>query len=927
MKLKNIFIATAVTATAMTAQAGGDIRTGRLDNGMTYYVMENKTPRGTADFFLAQRVGSVNEEENQRGLAHFLEHMCFNGTEHFPGRNLIEYLESVGVKFGANLNAYTSTDETIYNISKVPTDRQGTLDSCLLILQDWSHSLTLDPTEIDKERGVIENEWRQRSSATNRMLEHALPRLYKDSRYGQRMPIGKMDVITTFEPQTLRDYYHKWYNPVNQAIVVVGDIDAAAMEAQIRERFNGIEPWQGATESPVYDMPFQDKPMVVVERDLEQGTNLVQMYWRNNGGNSYREQVAADLASTMLAHRFDDIETRADCPHTYLGIGNAKFLIANGQKAFVMRGVAKNGRGEDAAKTWYRELRRALRHGFSPDEFDLAQREFTADMSKKTSRAPRTTNTEYARRFAKHFTERDSEMPLTVEQELDSLRDAFKAVTADDAMAWLRDNVSENGRGLVVLAYQPEREDNPVINADLLLANLADVNAEELAPFTGRKVSGKILTVEPVPGTIVSTDSLPTLDVKTYTLSNGIHVMAKKTDYVPDQIYIRGVGPGGLSQEYTPELAGAMKLIGDIIATAGHGQYSNNDLRKLLVGRNIDTSIGIANMEESIEASTDRLGMADAMRLLYLKATDIRPDSAAFASWREGARNRYRHQFSSPVQVMGDSIHRNIFNHHPLGAKENIEMVNSIDYDKALQIVRNRFSDMADFTYYIVGDFDTDSLEDCLRRYVATLPANGRVERPKDIGYRFTQGRNVIDFKEKMKTPQAVVYSFITTPCEFEVPNILNATVFGQIVRNRLLKDLREERGITYSIKGHCAINGGMNGDDPSCLLMPTYIKVEPGHEDETVAAIKAVIDDLANNGPTEDEVDAIRRHMIKSHAENSADNAYWLIVLKNIVRFNRDMHTGYDKAIADVTPETIRDFTRQVIVPADYTLIIMRPE
>lgn len=906
-------------SSAGQTSVGGDpgVLTGTLENGLSYYIRHNEIPAHSADFFFAQKVGSVNEEDNERGLAHFLEHMCFNGTEHFPGNSLISWLESVGVRFGANLNAYTSTDETVYNICKVPTARTTTLDSCLMILSDWSHRLLLNEADIDSERGVIVNEWRQRSSATNRMLERALPKIYPGSRYGERMPIGKMSVVENFSADELRDYYHRWYYPANQAVVVVGDIDPAYILERLKYRFKDIDTPKDVQKHVTYDVPDNDSIIVVTEKDPEQSTNMVQIHFKHEPYESecalkddgLKDEISASLAGSMLAGRFDEMERSIDCPHTYLGIGDTKFLMSRPKRSFVMRGVVKAGCATDAVMAWMTEMRRALLYGFSKTELEAAVKEYAVSLDIRDKKALKTSNTEYARRYVRNFIDDDPVIAEAVKIEAE--RAMLETITTTDVVAWLRSHVSLDGRNAVILTYRPDNEKTPDIEAiDLKKAFFAAANSNP-EPYVAPEVKTKLLSEEPEAGSIVSVDSLKCFDAKVYTLSNGIRVMSRYSAAVPDQIYIRGVGPGGLSQEYTPELASTMKLLDEGMNVTAFGDYTAAELKRFLSGKNIKAAVSVSNTEESVEAVTDRANMRDAFRLLYLKTTDPRRDDDAYRIYADRRRNGLKHVFSNPVQVMGDSIHRNVYSRHPLGVKETVETVDGADYGKMIEIYKQRFSDMYDFTFYITGDYDVDSLEVCIADYIASLPAYGRVEQPKDIGYRFTDGNNSIVFEREMETPRSVVYTFFNTPVEYNLSEVIKATTLGRILQMRLLADLRETRGWTYSIKGHCSITAGMNGDDQSTMLMPVYISVEPGHEEETAQIVSKTLADIAANGPTADELARVKEYLTKSHAEAVDDNAYWLLVMKNFVKFGQDMHTGYADFIANMSPDDIAMFAR----------------
>lgn len=901
----------------IAATGNAELRTGKLSNGMSYYIRTNDTPSGMADFFLAQRAGSVNETESERGLAHFLEHMCFNGTEHFPGNTLISWLEDNGVKFGKNLNAYTSTDETVYNISKVPLVRKEILDSCLLIMRDWCSAVTLDPAAIDAERGVIENEWRHRSSAANRQLERALPYIYPASIYGQRMPIGKMEVIKNFKPKALESFYKKWYHPVNQAVIVVGDIDPDYVENKIKEMFGSIRR-KGKAIMSLPEVTENDNLIVVAESDPEQSTNLIQLHFRHP---EYENDLAADLAGTMLASRFDEIELDPDCPHTYLGVGETKFMLSRGTKSLVMRGVVKPGRSADAVKLWYSELSRALRHGFTSEELTIAKKQVAKDLKQKRLKAARTNSTEYARMYVRNFLDRTE--PEEITMQCNRKLAMLDSITLDDTNNYLVSVVNTDGSNAVLISYSPEKDEFPPIDTESLRRAFYSVNDMTLTPFVPAKDNGEILASEPSPGKILNNKPYIYEGATEYMLSNGIKVIAWQAKDVPGQIYIRGIGQGGLSRNYHESDAPTLKMINETLAACGAGERTANDLKRLTLGRKINTSIKITNTEEIIESSTTSEDMEDAFRMIYQKATDLKLDSLSVMAMLSAERNKLRNHHVNPIQVMGDSIHRNVYSRHPLGAETTIQMISSVNPSLAMDIYRDRFRDMADFTFYIAGDFDKDSLQDCLERYIASLPSNGRIETPRDINYRFTHANQTIDFSRQMSNPVSVVYNFYTGDGEYDLPNVIAATAFGLILRNRLLAELREKRGWTYSVQGHCSITAGMNGTDSPSIMMPSYIKVTPGHEDEANAFVNATVRDMVANGVSEKELSAVKEYLAKKYAENSTDNAYRLVVMRAKERFGKDMHSDYLETLADLTD--LRPFVKNLT--QWHTNLIMRPE
>lgn len=912
------FIGAAIAAFAANAS---EVDCGVLPNGMSYYVQHNDNPKGMADFFFAQRAGSVNELDNQRGLAHFLEHLCFNGTEHFPDNTLISYLESIGVKFGANLNAYTSTDETVYNISKVPVARESVVDSCLLILHDWSCGVSMTPRAIDAERGVIVNEWRHRNSATNRQLERALPRLYPASIYGQRMPIGKMEVIENCDSLLIADFYQKWYRPVNQAIVVVGDIDVDKVVKEIKSMFSTI-PEGGVKIDSLPKVAENDSPIIICESDPEQAVNLVQLYVKHDSC----DDMAAQLATTMIANRFDEIELDPDCPYTYLGVGDVKFLLSRGQKALVMRGVAKAGRSADALKLWWRELARARAHSFSDDELAVAKMQMLKSLNDRREKSSSAANTELARRLVRNYLDRTEIESLDAEIDSDIAR--LSELTVADAENYVNSVVDLTGKNAVVLSYFPAGESG--LDAETLKGKESEmstafksIDIASLEPYAAPELINEILISEPQRGKVVNEQPGHFDGTTVYTLSNGIKVVAWPSSEVAGQVFIRGVGSGGLSQNYRQEDAPSLKIINEGLAVSGAGEMSNNDLKRLGLGRQIATSVDISNTEETIESSTTPADMADAFRMIYLKSTAINPDTLSFVAFLAQERNRLRNQHVNAIQVMGDSIHRNVYSHHPLGAKTTQELLEQADYGKIIEVYRDRFADMSDFTFYVAGDFDRDSLIDCIERYIAPLPTAGRIEKPKDIGYRFTPGNQVVDFTRPMESPVSVVYNFYNGESVYDLPHVLAAGAFGQILKSRLLADLREDRGWTYSIQGHTSVTAGMNGDDAPRLMMPVYIKVEPGHEDEVAAIVDKTVRNLLENGPTEAEMLKVKEYYAKNYKENISDNAYHLIIMKLFDRFGVDMHTDYLQTLESL------DNIGQYLQPLteNRSLLIMRPE
>lgn len=945
MKLLKPLLSLAAIGLSLTAGAklnhlptDPDVRIGTLDNGLTYYIRHNEKPANRADFFIAMNVGSVNEEENQRGLAHFLEHMCFNGTKHFPGNSLISYLESIGVKFGANLNAYTSTDETVYNICEVPTTRQSSLDSCLLILRDWSGDLTLDPKEIDDERGVIRGEWRQRNGqAMTRLLEKALPHVYPGSIYGQRMPIGLMSVVDNFKPKELSDYYAKWYHPQNQCIIVTGDVDPDHIEAEIKRLWADYPVKPNAVKSFPIAVPATKGITATVQTDPEQSATTLQIYIKHddladslsNTIEELRRASIESLVSSILAERLTEVEQAENSPVTNIAIGDVKYLLSRTQHALVVRAPIKNGRAADAVTAIATELKRAAAHGFLPEELQRAKIDLRTEADNAFTGRTSTTNTDYARRYVRHYI--DGGAIPSAEQKYKMMKGMIGGIKLDDLNAYIKEVVTPEDDNVVIISYVPQA-DTIRVTPETLKEAYAKVKGSELAQWEDKAVKGPILTEEPVAGSIVKEESLPQFGATVWTLSNGIRVFLRPESSNPNSILIQGYSPGGFSQNYDPALGPDYKMANDVLAVSGYGPYSTEDLRRLLVGKNVRSAVTIDNMEETVGAATNPASLTDAMQMVYLRSTGARKDERAFATLMDNTRTRLASQSSNPTSAMGDSIHSIVYNRHPLGAKMTVEGCDRVDYNRIMAIYHDRFYDMGDFSFFITGNFTMDSIRPLVERYIASLPSAGRKETAKDIDYRYMPGKVKMRFTQPMANPQSIVYTFYHTPANYNLKNVVTGHMLGQIAQAKLRDDIRERRGWTYGVKSHIGVGAGMNGKsdaENANVIMPVYIRVAPENADSTFTIVAETIESLTNpKNISDEEISKVKQYMAKNYADNADENAYWITVMHMYDKFGRDMHSDYLNILESITAEDLAKFAKEYLVDdANIIQLEMSPE
>lgn len=925
-------VAAAPVAQAQQIPADSAVRIGRLDNGLMYYIRHNTRPEKQVNFYIAQRVGSINEEENQRGLAHFLEHMCFNGTQHFPGNSLITYLESVGVKFGANLNAYTSTDETVYNINNVPTARRTTLDSCFLILSDWSNGLLLKDKDIDEERGVIEGEWRYRSSAYQRIMEQLSPKIYGGSRYGERMPIGLMSVVKNFKYKALRDYYKKWYHPSNQAIIVVGDIDLDYAEAKIRELFAGKKNPKNAAPIEKFAVPENDTIICAVGKDKEQPSSTVQLWFKHadipDSLQSTMEGFAADfkkqMVVNMLVGRFTDLEKDPDAPFTNIGVGDTRYFMANTQQAFLLRALVKKGREAEAVKWMEREVRRALLHGFTATEYARAKKEYLAGLDRELENKDKRGSLLLSRQYVRHYL---SGTPIPSPETEHRVMNGIAASTSlADIEATLRSWVTGTDKNVAIVAFCPDRPGTPVPSEQSLVDAFHEARAESPAAYVDKVVEGPLLDKEPKAGKVVKVENLARFGAKVATLSNGVKVYYKQNPKAED-IAIAATGRGGYEQ-----LAGrfdyeSMKLLNGATALSGAGKFSSSDLETLLSGKDAKISTFVSVTEQGFSGKAAPADLETAFRLLYLKLTQPKPDEKAYRAFIEQNRTRLENNAANPRQVMGDSIFSIIYSHHPIAKKADLTTLKKADYGEIMKMYADRFGDVSGWNFYIVGNFNEDSLLNLCARYVASLPADGQKVKPKKIGYSLPNKDSRTVFEAKMENPQSVVYTFWSGKARYGLKETILADILTQALREDYLREIREKRGWTYSVRSHCSLLPEVSGGDGAQFFIPVYVIVAPENVDSTRLLVKQTFDDIARKGIPEATLLKAQKYLVKNAATDPDGNDYWLSMMKQYATRGIDLTHNYVKTVNSITSADVRDFAKALLKHAVTTEIIMNPE
>lgn len=940
MKIRTIAFAAAMVFTAgqqtLTAQVSMTIPndtaivTGKLPNGLTYYVRHNNWPEHRVNFYIAQRVGSIQENDDQRGLAHFLEHMAFNGSEHYHGNSLIEYLRSIGVEFGADLNAYTSTDQTVYRICNVPSARTASLDSCMLVLKDWSNGLLLEADEIDKERGVIHDEWRQRSSAIMRILERQLPTLYPDSKYGQRLPIGKMEIVDNFKPEALRQYYKKWYRPDNQAIIVVGDIDVNRTVDKIKEMF-GIIPVPAADAAKVIDEPVPDnnEAIIVVDKDKELQNDFVEIDFKHDPiPDSLKSQMpylvmeySINMASTMLNSRLNEISQNEDCPFINASVDDGQYIMSKTKDAFSLGVTPKPNTTDKAVEAALREVFRAKRYGFTETEYARTRSEYLSQLEKAYNDRNKRDNSTFGDVCRDNFLSNEP-MP-SIEYEYTMMSALAGQIPLAVINQTVQQLVSETDTNLVVLSVHTDKEGNVVPTKESMAKSIASVRAEQLTPWVDKVKNEPLIKQLPKAGKIVKEKAGDKFGTTELTLSNGARVILKKTDYKESEVLFRASSKGGSSLYGSNDFVN-LQMFNSVIGASGLGEFSDTELTKALAGKQASAGLSLSALHEVVSGESTPKDLETMFQLVYLNFTDIRKDMKSYNSLITSMEASLKNKDLSPDAAFGDSISMTVYDHNPRFAPMTLEKLKQVDYDRILQIAKERTANAADFTFYIVGNFDNDSIRPLIERYIASLPAKGKKEQWKPVS-TYAKGNVTNSFKRKMETPNTkACMLWLKTGEPYTLEKTILADAAGQVLDMVYLKKIREEASASYAPNAGASFSGGGDVNVAqilgSCPMAPE--KAELG-----LSIMNVETDSLAKHVDA-DMLAKVKELMLKRIEQSEKTNSYWLSVVSTYDELGRDNHTDCRSIVEAMTPEKVQRFVSDEVLKGGSCIkVIMQPE
>jgi len=899
------------------------IRIGKLDNGLTYYIKYNQRPEQRMELRLAINAGSVCETDEQQGLAHFCEHMCFNGTKNFPSNRIVDMLEEMGVKFGAELNAYTSFDQTIYML-KVPTDSMEWINRGFQVLEDWAHQVSMEEEEIDKERGVIIEEWRIGLGADERMMQKYLPVLLKGSRYAERLPIGKIDIIKSFPYETLRDFYRTWYRPDLMAVVVTGDIDPGLAEEKIKEYFNRVPRNDNAAERVEYGVPDNDDPLISVVTDKEASGFSIEIMYKQPHAESvtyddYRNSQKRSLFISMLNTRFRELLQEPDAPFLMAGSSYGPF-IGRTIDVYSLYAAAKENQIEQSIELLLTENERVRQYGFTASELERTKKDILALYENVAKEADKTLSSEYADEFVRNYM--TGECIPGYKKEYEIVKEILPGITLEEVNNLAEDWIT--GDNMLVLIAAQEKEGVTVPSEQEVAEMIRSAGSKKVDPYVDEVTDVPLLPKDPVPSPVVTRTENSDFDFTELTFGNGVKMILKPTDFKNDEILMTAFSPGGLSLYPDEDIMSAM-LAATIISQSGLGEYDLTGLQKKLSGNTAQLSPYLNELREGVNGSCSPKDLETMLQLNYLYFTGIRRDENAFNSYLSRLRNMIKPMRAVPQVIFADTLSKIISMNSPrVVAVPTEAQLDQVDLDRIMDIFSERFADAGDFTYLMIGNFKTEEVIPLLEKYIGGLPSIYRSEIWRDMTPDFPEGKVVVDVP-KNSEPQSQVAMVWDGDFKWKLKDRQGFAMLMDILSIKCRESMREEQGGVYGV----SING-----TASKLPAPEYSITsawgcDPGRIDTLSQTLLDEMIKLKNDGPTETDLNKVKETMIRERETQVRENNFWLAYLQNHYLYGNKIFSldEYKDFVNSFKIKDIRNIARKYFDTENYVRVALTPK
>ncbi len=899
------------------------VKIGTLPNGIRYYIRKNAKPEKRAELRLVVNAGSILEADDQRGMAHVLEHTGFNGTRNFAKNDLIKYLESIGVRFGADLNAYTGFDETVF-ILPVPTDSAHILDKAFLILEDWAHGQIFDSAEVMSERGIVREEWRGSKGASERMLQQWLPIAFRGSRYAERLPIGTEQSIMSVTPAKLRAFYRDWYRPDLMAVIAVGDFEPAAIEAKIRKHFSGIEARPNAPRRTVFDIPVNKAPLVAIATDREATQSSVNLIYKlpatttRNVGD-YRRLLAERLYIRMLNARFAEIAQKPDAP--FLGAGASKdAFFGRNVEAFTLAAGVKDGGIEEGVESLLTEARRVDQYGFLQTELDRARQDVLRGLERSYAERDKTLSASHAQEYIGNYLQ--SEAIPGIEYEYSLARGILPQLTLAEVNRLGSGWIGDENRVIIVQVPLKEGVVTPTEKGILAVFQRASTSA--VTAYTESLSGDALIDVIPAPGKIAGTRAIPSIAATEWKLSNGARVIVKPTDFKDDEILFGAFSAGGTSLASDPDYVSAF-LAGQIVPLGGAGKFSQIDLGKKLSGKAVRVSPSITEVSEGFSGQTSPKDVETFFQLIHLQFTAPRMDTAVFTAFRNQVGPFLANRSVSPEAVFQDTVQVTMSQRHFRARPFTPAVFGEASLEKAFAFYKSRYADAGDFTFVFVGNVDTASLKPLVERYLATLPSSGRKEAARDNGGAPPKGI-VEKTVRKGVEPKASTLIAFTGACRYSPENRFALRALATLLQIRLNETLREKLGGTYSPN----VVGTCNNLPRQEYAIQIQYGSSPDNVDLLSRTVLALLDTLKTQPASQADVDKVKEQIVRTREVEVKQNSYWVANIMSREQAGEDLAgllAPYDRMVSGLTAAQLQQAARTYFDTGNYARFVLLPE
>ena len=901
---------------------------GHLDNGLTYYIRHNELPKSRAEFYLATNVGAIQEiQPDQDGLAHFLEHMCFNGTENFPEKAILDYLRSIGAEFGRNINASTGFEETQYMLNNIPVERESVVDSCLMILRDYSHYVLNEPKEIDAERGVIIEERRTRRNAGWRTMERSLPYYFgPDSKQAQCTLIGTQEHLETFKPESLVEFYHTWYHPGNQAVIVVGDVDVARTEEKIKEIFGAIPAKENPLPKPIQEIADHSEPRIGVITDPETTSPSIELLWHSAAmpeiANATAIGLSTDLVEDILAmvmrERFNDITSKPTSPYLS-GAFMIDDLIYEDIECVMGEVSLREENILGGLKDFYTELVRLKKYGITDAEFKRAKADYLSMIETRANRAETRQNPEFVRPIIANFFDKKPVMEPAMEKQIvEAVFGQLNAQMVSQAAAGLFSD--EN---MVILYSGPEKEGISTPTAEQLLNVIKEVNASDIAAPEGEDIPDALLDPAKLKGSPVVSAKPTIYGATEWTLKNGVKVVVYPTDLQKDQILFTLTKQGGESLIPTEDLASFDEnLISLFQSNSGVSKFSGTILAKMLTGKNISVNPFIDPLEHGISGRSTVKDLETALQLMYLEFTDPRFDPEEWQNGVDQISAVLPNLVNQPNYKLQTQLYSTLYGNNPRMEMISAEKVAKANLKTVEKNYRKLFADAAGANLVIVGDINPETLKPLVEKYVGSLPKGKKPTKWIDQNMDIVKGKVVNEFNVDMQTPKSTVLQVYSADIPFTYQNDAALEAVSYILDMRYVNSLREEEGGTY---GASTASRATRRPKERAMLQ-VYFDCKPALCDKLRELAIEGIRTLAEDGPTAEEANMAKLNLQKNIPESRQRNNWWKDGIEIYYLYGVDRDTAYEEAVNSLTPEVIQAAVINLLVQNNFVELVMKP-